>query len=337
MITFLAAAVCLLLLPNIALCYVPVQPNMRTFSSAMKDGEVLPGQEKLVYEHEVGPGVITEQWTAGPVVMDQDTRFRFYIDGETVPSIDYQLYLAHGIGFNNTIENTHVPWGTRLFGHKASSGGLYNTFRIPFMKSFKVTLSHPKGGEFWYIIRGVENYPLVLGDLLLPKTTRLRLYKQTNVLLKPLDFITLAKVSNSSGAVFMVTISANSSDFTYLEACVRVAIDGRDTMFLSSGTEDFFLSGYYYNAGVYHDENSGLTGKEGVGSMSAYKIFDRDPILFSKSLELLWRCGEVVGGDGGCPTDFPAYFSNKKLPSKVKLYNNTTVTTYTWVYEWDAV
>lgn len=323
----------LLVLPALALCYVPVQSDMKTFSSAMKDGEILGGEEKILYEHETGPGVVTEQWFAGADVMNQDARFRFYIDGEMEASLDFQLYMAHGIGFNNTFEDKYVPWGTKLFSHAASDGGLSNTFRIPFLKSFRVTVTHPKGGIFWYIIRGVENYPLVVGDLLLPKTTRLKVYKQTNVLLQRLESITLAKVENSAGAVFMVTLATNSSDFTYLEACMRVVIDGGDVMFLSSGTEDFFLSAYYYNKGVFHFENSGLTSKEGAGTMSAYKFFERDPLLFTKSLELIWRCGEVVGGIGGCPTDFPQFSPRKEVPPD--LYHNTTVTAYTWVYEWN--
>ena len=328
-----AAAVCFLL-PSIVLCYVPVQSDMKSFSSAIKDGVAVGGQEKVLYKHETGPGVITEQWFTGIGVMDQDARIRIYIDGETVASLDFQLFLAHGIGFNNTIEDKYVPWGTKLFAHTAGGGGLYNTFRIPFLKSFIVTLTHPKGGAFFYIVRGVENYPLVLGDLLLPKTTRLRLYKQTNVLLKPLEFITLAKVEDSAGAVFMVTLAANSTDYNYLEACMRVVIDGGDTMFLSSGTEDFFLSAYYFNKGVHHFENAGLTSEEGKGIMSAYKFFERDPLLFTKSLELTWRCGETVGVKGGCPDNFPPSSSNGKPHFRSIKLADTVVTTYTWVYEW---
>ena len=331
------AVVCFFLLPSIVLCYVPVQSDMKSFSSAIKNGEVIGGKEKVLYQHITGPGVVTEQWFTGIDVMDQDARIRIYIDGETVASLDFQLYLAHGIGFNNSFEDMHVPWGTKLIAHTASGGGLYNTFRIPFLTSFTVTFTHPKGGWFFYIVRGVENYPLVLGDLLLPKTSRLRLYKQTNVLLKPLEFITLAKVENSAGAVFMVTLAANSTDYNYLEACMRVVIDGGDVMFLSSGTEDFFLSAYYFNKGVHHFDNAGLTSKEGVGTMSAYKFFERDPLLFTKSLQLMWRCGETVGIKGGCPDDFhPPSSSGKKQDSHFRNIQlaDTVVTTYTWVYEW---
>ena len=317
---------------------VPVQSNMKTFSYAIKDG-VLPGNtEKTLYQYKTGSGVITEQWFTGPA-MNSDTRVRIYIDGESTASLDFQLYLAHGIGYNDTIENKYVPWGTNRMSHAASGGGLYNTYRIPYLKSFRVTVNNPKGGVFFYIIRGVENYPLVVGDLLLPSNTRLRLYKNVNVLLKPLEYITLASVNNSAGAIFQVTLAANSSDFTYLEACMRVKIDGGDVMYLSSGTEDFFLSAYYFNAGVFHMDNSGLTSFEGKGTLSAYKFFENDPVLFTKSVELIWRCGEVVRSAYGCPYDFfppgqEPFTSTEKAPPKKEQYADTTVTTYTWVYEW---
>jgi len=75
--------------------------------------------------------------------------------------------------------------------------------------------------------------------------------------------------TNTSGAVYQITIAAN-----------------RDVTWLPSGREDFFLSAYYFDSGVYHTENSGLTYSNGKGTMSVYKFFDNDPLLFSKSLDL---------------------------------------------------
>ena len=49
-----------------AKAYVPVNANMRSFSSAIKGGTILPDEEKTLYEHSTGkPGVITEQWFTG--------------------------------------------------------------------------------------------------------------------------------------------------------------------------------------------------------------------------------------------------------------------------------
>lgn len=80
---------------------IPVTPNMKTFSHAIKDGHLVGnGTENIVFEHTSGPGVITEQWFAGKGCMDEDAVMKIYIDGETRPSLDFNLYLAHGIGMN---------------------------------------------------------------------------------------------------------------------------------------------------------------------------------------------------------------------------------------------
>ena len=175
-----------LLQGSLALVYV--QPNMKSFSSAIKNGWIVANQEKVLYEHDTGePGVITEQWFTGEV-MNQNARIRIYIDGEEDASLDFNLFIAHGLGFPESEELKNIPWGTKRIAHTAN-GGIYNTIRIPFSKSFRVTATTQNSGMMWYIIRGVENYPVVLGDLVLPSHTRLRLYKNENFLLKPLDFM----------------------------------------------------------------------------------------------------------------------------------------------------
>ena len=269
--------------------------------------------------------------------MDENMRIRIYIDGEDDASLDFQVLLAHGIGFGESLEAQYIPWGTKRIAHDAN-GGIYDTYQIPFMKSFKVTATHPKGGLFWYIIRGVENFPLVIGNLQLPASTRLRLYKNINFLLQPYDFLPLVDVTGTAGAVYQITLATNSSNYYYLEACMRAKIDGAaNTTWLSSGTEDFFLSAYYFDNGVYHTQNSGLTYKDNKGTMSAYKFFENDPLLFSKSLQLAWRCGEKRDGVDGCPSDYPPPGVDSPRagePVKGTVLSNTTVTTYAWVYEW---
>ena len=141
--------------------------------------------------------------------------------------------------------------------------------------------------------QGVESYPIQLGDLELPPTARLKVL-QHNFTTQPLDLVTLADVpSSSSGAVLSVKVDAEvschdaagiwvgffqecrhspcgqASQLTFLEACMRVLIDGAaEPMFLSSGGEDYFLSAYYFNEDEFHTPNSGLTLKVG-GNMSA--------------------------------------------------------------------
>ena len=65
----------------------------------------------------------------------------------------------------------------------------------------------------------------------------------------------------------------------YLEACMRAMIDGaEEPLFLSSGAEDYFLSAYYFDEGEFKTPNSGLTYFDGKGTLSAYKVHDRDPV-----------------------------------------------------------
>ncbi len=78
---------------------IPVTPNMKSFSHAIKDGRLVGvGVENVIFSHTSGPGVITEQWTAGKGCMDELAVMRVYVDGETIPSLDFNMYLAHGIG-----------------------------------------------------------------------------------------------------------------------------------------------------------------------------------------------------------------------------------------------
>ena len=293
-----------LLQGSLALIYV--QPNMKSFSSAIKNGNIVSNEEKVLYEHHTGePGVITEQWFTG-AVMNRHTRIRIYVDGEVDASLDFNLFIAHGLGFAESREKKYIPWGDGIIAH-AADGGIYNTIRIPFSKSFRVTATTQSSGRFWYIIRGVENYPVVLGDLVLPSHTRLRLYKNENFRLKPLEFMNLAYVKSSAGALFMVTLVAESSNLVFLEGCFRAYIDGSNrTTWLSSGTEDFFLSAFYFDKGLYHLSNAGLTYK-GKGLISAYKFFENDPVLFTKSFELWWRCSDkdISRDKYGCPNSWP--------------------------------
>ena len=351
------------------------QPNMKTFSHAIKAAYCLQDTEIEVFWYDTGPAALTEQWFTGSDCFNPNTIVRYYIDGDTSPTIEMNLYVGHGIGFvsstnmNNQSkmevdamenfnmkerfedngEDSTVPWGTKRIGHLAKGGGLYNTFRIPFAKSIRITFVSTKGqGYYWFIVRGSENYPIVIGDIELPKTAKLKLHKIEEMTIYPLQYIQLASAKNKSGMLFQVTLAASSVDFHYLEACFRAVIDDQnDIQYLSSGTEDFFLSGFYYNAGQYHTNDAGLTYKRDPGTMSAYKFFEEDPVLFTKSFKLFWRCGEqftdnrcfklsnracyAKGGETYCKNRNGVHERLGNLDPSI-----TKMTTYVWVYEWPS-
>jgi len=116
----------------------------------------------------------------------------------------------------------------------------------------------------------------------------------------PFDLITLANVSSgTAGAVLGIKFDSASQDYNFLEACMRGVIDGATSpLFMSSGAEDYFLSAFYFSEGMFKTENSGLTWYEGQGTLSAYKMHDRDPVLFNDGFQLIFRNNENTVGCG---------------------------------------
>ena len=85
-----------------------------------------------------------------------------WVDGEQVPSIQYELAQGHGVGFDDMT----APWGLSSHGKLAIDGGYYNTFRIPFSRSVVVTAApderETKARTLYFAARGLENYPVII-------------------------------------------------------------------------------------------------------------------------------------------------------------------------------
>jgi hypothetical protein len=277
--------------------------------------------EAVLFEHR-GAGCLTHFWFGGKFTCVEDTRIRYYVDGEEAPSIDMDLFMGHGIGFN---DNT-APWATKHVGKIGKRNGIYNNYRIPFQKSVRVTAQRAEGAEddpqIWWIIRGVENGRVSLGGVELPKQARLKLHRLENHDAKPLEEFDLCKVTGK-GAVYQVVIAAQGSSLTYLEACMRAYLaDSDKPLMLSSGLEDYFLGTYYFDTGKYHADIADLTHFDKQNkSFSAYRFHDEDPIFFQNGLRLTCRCGETEHGQ----TDVQKGYLNPP---------HTRYTVYTWVYEW---
>lgn len=282
------------------------------------------GGEAVLFQHE-GKGCLTHFWFGGNFEGFEDTRIRYYIDGEEQPSIDMNLYLGHGIGFKDHA----APWTTKHVGKIGKRNGIYNNYRIPFGKSIRVTAQRSKESEgnknVWWIIRGIENGRVQLGGVELPETARLRLYRVEGKTVEALKEFNLCNVEGP-GAVYQVTIAGKGHSGAYLsflEGCMRAYPGGSDEpLMLSSGLEDYFLGTYYFDTGRYYSDIAGLThfDKKNL-SFSAYRFHDEDPLFFDDGLRLTCRNGETQHGTPKGPVAF-------KPPPK------TTFTTYTWVYQW---
>lgn len=299
-----------------------VEPSEETrkykvFGTIGKELSVIEaGKETVLFSYK-GKGSLTHMWFGGDWPDFGKTRIRIYVDDERQPSIDMEMALGHGIGF----QDSSAPWGIARIGTTGYPSGVYNTYKIPFGRNIRITarpVNSLQGKQcFWWIIRGVTNLPVQIGDVTLPDNARLKLYKNENYTARPLEEFALCSVK-SPGALYQVTIAAKSSNYNYLEACMRAYIDGsEEPLMLSSGLEDYFLGTYYFNRGKYYTPVAGLTHKDdGDCSFSAYRFHEDDPIFFEQGLKLTCRCGEKIG---------EKVFSNPQP---------TTYTTYTWVYQW---
>lgn len=306
---------------------VPFSTHHRNFGSVIR-GASLPPAGAVAFEHTCtsAPCAVTQMLFAsvypgqrsGAPFDWQHASISLFIDGEATASIAVSaLELGWVSDFASRPEydgsragpmydNSGRPWGTTYFGHTAVSGGTYSTVRVPFSKSIRVLVQPAPGtttdSEYWFDVRGVEALPVILGELELPPSARLKIHRVNNRSLAHLEMVTIATApAGTSGAILGTKFDGTSDDFTFLEACPRfypTSASDEPPMYLSSGAEDYFLSASYFDAGTFITPESGLTFKDTKGGIGAFKMHTRDLLLFHDGMRLVWRNGDT--GCAGC-------------------------------------
>lgn len=327
--------------------------KVRTFGTG-KSAFQLAAKEATIFEYTVksagGFGVMTHFWitgngfhgklneTDGTGSIDNAT-VRYYVDGETTAAIEFKPPLACGTGFGDTAG----PWGTAEVGHGARWGAWYFNWKIPFQKSVRVTAEHPGASPVtaYIIVRGAENVPVNVGDVALPQAAKLTLHKIEDKLYQPLEWVPAADVAAGSGLVLLHTLAVESANKNFLEACYHF-YDDHAAQFpgtvLSTGTEDYFDSAYYFNAGQFELPVSGYThiGTSAGGNVtfSAYRFHEKDPLVFHNGGRFMWRVGDLV--DAQLRPDSPKCFIDAPTAHSRPAGHPqpSRVTTYTWVYTW---
>ena len=208
-----------------------------------------------------------------------DTLIRIYTDAETKPGVAITINNLVGLGDANastTHEHVAAPWGNAHHGSVGVGGGRYTAIRVPFSTHLRITATMSPGQSqhsrsLYCMFRGLENFPVTLdgSGLQLPAAARLRSVSARAVQLKPTEWFTLVNSSSSTssssgggdkkgGALLMVMQTVVSGNSHCLEGTHRAKIDGAETI-LSSGFEDYFLSGQYFDAGPFATAVSGMT------------------------------------------------------------------------------
>ncbi len=242
------------------------------------------------------------------------TLIRYYVDGETTASVELTIDELTGAYFNSS-DHTHMskilPWGNFRIGRTAIGGGAYSTVAIPFRQSIRITAAADSTMErprsFFSKIAGVENYGpvrLPISGLQLPPTARLRSQRRI-VKLAPAEWATLGffnrSVFNTSWGTLLYTWQRIQSSSAFcLEGIHEVFIDGATVpMQLSSGFEDYYLSGQYFDAGEFASPLSGMTSESSYlypHAVTAFRFHDADPLPFERSISLRWRNGMYTNG-----------------------------------------
>lgn len=324
-------------------CGGPIQASDDLTFGTGHAGVTLSTTETVVFSHIIPPnsiGVMNHFWSTCSPEAEADMLVRYYVDNETTASIQFRPPLASGVGFDDPT----APWGTKWFGLGAGNGGngqaWFNNFKIPFTSSIQITVQATvKASDgFYIIVRGGLNMPLVIGDVTLPNNTKLQLQTFEGPL-KPLQVLDVANVPTGySGQLFMSTIAVSNDGtggLNFLEGCFHM-YDPPTTPFpgtvLSTGTEDYYDSGWYFNAGPFHMPVSGLTHvktEKNVTEWSAYRMHDMDPLRFRNGLRFTWRCGDMGSLD---PTVGKCYTESGGVIVGSPTCDN--VISYAWIYMW---
>lgn len=242
---------------------VTLSSDTRTFSYTHKPGQgIKPNQTLTLADHTAaskGQHVVLISWFTGslPWLGFGDLVISYYIDGEATPSISASINLLTGFQGSNTTQpewSKLTPWGNAEIGRAAATGGAYTTIKIPFSQRVLVTAEmapyETEGKSVYSLIRGLENYgPITLkySNLELPPNSRLR-GRATEVTLDPIEWATLAAVEGCGpGTVLFVAQHVSSQNAFMLEGIHEAELwggeDGNSTLQVSSGFEDYYLSG----------------------------------------------------------------------------------------------
>ena len=98
---------------------------------------------------------------------------------------------------------------------------------------------------------------------------------------------------------------------------------------LSSGTEDYFDSAYYFDGGPFHAPVSGVTHLDvRAAEFSGYRFHEMDPIVFSDGVRVEWRNGDATDPATGLKCTLEAGGDVVGAPTA------SNISSYAWYYTW---
>ncbi|MGC8571579.1 MAG: glycoside hydrolase family 172 protein [Caldivirga sp.] len=260
----------------------------------------VPAHGKLTLLDVSSPGVIASLWltVAGgfskPAVKDYLRRLiiRAYWDGESSPSIEAPLSCFFGSCYStNTITEYH-HYSSLVMG--TTSGGFYTFLPMPFKRAIieVENCSDLDVDHLYYMIGYYEGVDV-------SSMGRLHaVWRSENPteLGKPYLILEALGQGHYVGTVLAMEglSQANppSGGLGFLEGNMMIYADG-ELAYGSTGTEDYFLSGWYFIKGPFNAPFHGLVIKdEERFRILAYRFHIPDSIPFQRELRVMIHHGE---------------------------------------------
>lgn len=255
-----------------------------------------PGQRLELFSCDA-PGVISSIWMTMSSV---DRRFlrhtilRAYWDGESEPSVEAPIgdFFLQGHRAFAPKPNLASNAFSLLLG--LSSGGFFCFLPMPFNRS-RIEIENVGAEEvqsFYFIIgyyTGVDTDNMPRFHALWRREREVKA-GEPYYLLKG-----KGKGHYVGTYLYMRSLSLKSpimGGLGYLEGNVTVVADG-EIAYAATGTEDYFLSGWYFAGGPFAAAFHGLLHKEEErGEIAAYRFHVLDPIPFKERIEVYAPHGE---------------------------------------------
>lgn len=270
-------------------------------------------------------GVIASIWLT---INSSDRRFlrttivRAYWDGEQDPSVEspigdfflqgHRVYSSYPNIFANSFS---LPIGL-------SSGGFFSYFPMPFKKA-RIEIENRGLEEIQSLYYIIGYYTEVETEDMLRFHAIWNRERQTRLGEPYLIFKGNGRGLYVGTYLYMRGLSSKKpiiGGLGFLEGNVTFVVDGH-VAYSSTGTEDYFLSGWYFAGGTFNGPFHGLLHKdEERGEIAAYRFHILDPIPFNEYIEVFAPHGEFneVSADY-CSVAYWYQLEDHKHPFRLKL------------------
>jgi hypothetical protein len=277
-----------------------IQISSYDTSGGNGDCRYIPARETLTLAEMKGPGVITHIWVTISAAGEYPLRniiLKMYWDDEPEPSVLTPIGDFFGVGFGEYQQFTSLLIGM-------TSGGYYSYIPMPFRKSARIQVTNLTGkpvGAFYYHIDYYQLRHQLDSDVAYLHAQ----WRRENPTTLKKDYTILeAKGKGHYVGTVLSMQDLKPNNLWFLEGDEHVFVDNETKpSWTGTGTEDYFISGWYFSKGPFSGLFHGLTIKDNAQSrICAYRFHVLDAIPFTKSIK--------VGIEHGAVNDEPADYSS---------------------------